>query len=315
MRVTVSEILPQTSWLHPEEPSSASHRTWNGPAYIVGEIRLLLSDTQGSLVLEGEAPSLPIISHSAKPWRAGGHELRLIRNHVFEKVSADQDLDPVDGSLAATLRPVLRLLDSPTTLPAPIADHPVKRWLDVTGAAALLFLLLPLLFCVGLCVLLDRRGPVLFLQRRCGLNGGVFRICKFRTMVVGDDSDSVEQTRKGDQRITLLGAFLRRTSIDEFPQLLNVLAGHMSLVGPRPHAASHDRDFAQRLPDYARRYRVRPGITGLAQVRGLRGAMRTPDQLAARLASDLEYIERWSLAADLRILVASVGVVFRSDGA
>lgn len=289
-----------------------------------GDLRRLLSDTQASLVLDSDAPILRMASPApalaaTRPWRAGASELRLIQSQVLAKVAPDQDFGPGVGSGAslARQRPVLTLLESPVDepLPVPIPHSRAKRCLDVTVALGLLILLVPLLFFVGLLVALDRRGPILFLQRRCGLGGSVFRICKFRTMTVCEDGDDVAQTAPGDRRITPLGAFLRRTSIDELPQLFNVLLGDMSLVGPRPHAAAHDRAFIAALPDYAARYRVRPGITGLAQLRGLRGAIRDHDQLARRVEADIEYIERWSVLADLRILVASVGIVFRADGA
>ena len=286
-----------------------------------GDLRRLLSDTQGSLVLDSDvltARPIPAIA-AARPWRAGASELRLIQSQVLAKVASDQDFGPGHGGAAVAARPVLTLLESPAAEPEdeclPIRRSRAKRCLDVTVAVALLLALVPVLFFVGIFVALDRRGPILFLQRRCGLGGSVFRICKFRTMTVCDDGEAVAQTERNDRRITRLGAFLRRTSIDELPQLFNVLAGDMSLVGPRPHAAAHDRAFIAALPDYALRYRVRPGITGLAQLRGLRGAIRDHDQLARRVAADIEYIERWSVLADLRILVASVGIVFRADGA
>jgi putative colanic acid biosynthesis UDP-glucose lipid carrier transferase len=274
-----------------------------------GDLRSLLGDTRATLVVDSELPRQGTFPASVRPHPSRSAELRLIQSQVLARVPAG----PAPGPL-----PVPGHVDQGQVIAAraaAIPRHPVKRCLDVTVAAALLLLLLPVLFCVGILVLLDRHGPVLFLQRRGGLDGSVFRICKFRTMVVCDDGERVAQTRTGDWRITRLGAFLRRTSIDELPQLINVLLGDMSLVGPRPHAAAHDRVFAKALPGYTARYQVRPGITGLAQVRGQRGAIRTRHQLARRVASDLEYIEQWSVLADLRILIASFTIVFRSDGA
>lgn len=281
-----------------------------------GDLRRLLRDTQGSLVFGREALPRPMVSFAPAPRRGGGRELRLIQQQVLARTATEAEAEAERRAPAGSLSLVA---ERPLPVAAPeiavISDHPLKRCLDVTVATALLFLLVPLLFFVGLFVALDGHGPVLFLQRRCGLNGAVFRICKFRTMKVCDDGDAVAQTRRADGRITRFGAFLRRTSIDELPQLINVLVGDMSLVGPRPHAAAHDRAFLRALPAYAERYRVRPGITGLAQVRGERGAIRNRDQLARRVAFDLEYIARWSIWADLRILFASVAVVVRPTGA
>jgi len=286
-----------------------------------GDLRRLLSDQRASLVLDSDTPLRPVIaSTTSRARRDGSSELRLIQGHVLAKVPGDEPLialgecRPVYADAALIASAVPEVVVEPPVREITIADSAAKRCLDVTVSATLLFILMPLLLAVGMLVLLDRRGPVLFRQRRCGLDGREFRICKFRTMVVCDDGDGVAQTRKGDNRITPLGAFLRRTSIDELPQLINVLAGDMSLVGPRPHAVAHDRAFAQAHPGYTARYRVRPGITGLAQVRGERGAIRSREQLARRVAADVEYIENWSIFADLRILVSSVGVVFRSDG-
>lgn len=189
---------------------------------------------------------------------------------------------------------------------APAAHSRLKRAFDIAAAAsALLFLVLSLLL-VALAIKLDSRGPVFFLQRRCGLGGRAFRVIKFRTMTVLEDGDQVQQAQKGDKRVTRVGAFLRRTSIDELPQLWNVIRGDMSLVGPRPHAIAHDIEFDRQAPGYARRFRVRPGITGLAQVSGHRGEVHTLDQLRERVRLDNSYIEDWSIGLDLWILIKTV---------
>jgi putative colanic acid biosynthesis UDP-glucose lipid carrier transferase len=193
-----------------------------------------------------------------------------------------------------------------------IASAPIrsrgKRALDVLVSAMLLLLLTPVFLTIALMIRLESKGPAFFRQSRGGLSGRAFSIYKFRTMRVMEDGDKVVQARKSDSRITPLGAFLRKTSMDELPQLINVLKGEMSLVGPRPHALSHDREFQERIPSYSQRFAAKPGITGLAQVRGFRGETLTHESLEARLTADLEYIERWSLAGDIRLLIATLKV-------
>jgi len=312
MRVAVAEFRIDANIARP-----APLPPGKGLAQMDLDLGHLLRDQQGSLVLEGFPPPRLLPKPAApRRLRADGDELRQIREHVLARIAPDQD-NPAPAILSSLTAPALPAEWPKAEYTSPAAAIPrsrAKRVLDVVGAAGLLFLLLPLLFFVGIFVALDGHGPVLFLQRRCGMGGSVFRIFKFRTMITCDDGDTVAQTARDDRRITRFGAFLRRTSIDELPQLFNVLTGEMSLVGPRPHAAAHDRTFAQTLPHYAGRYLVRPGITGLAQVRGQRGAIHDPEQLAGRVASDLEYIEKWSIFTDLRILAASVGVVFRPTG-
>lgn len=183
-----------------------------------------------------------------------------------------------------------------------------KRLLDVTAAAAMLIILLPLLIVVGVMIRLESRGPSLFRQRRGGMLGMPIVVYKFRTMRTQEDGAQVRQATRNDSRITRLGAILRRTSIDELPQLINVLKGEMSLVGPRPHALAHDHEFQALLPDYSRRFAVKPGITGLAQIRGFRGATHQIENLRGRLECDLEYIQTWSMLSDVKILLATLKV-------
>jgi putative colanic acid biosynthesis UDP-glucose lipid carrier transferase len=177
---------------------------------------------------------------------------------------------------------------------------------DVAFAGAGLILLLPLLALLALAIRIETRGPALFRQRRTGLNGRVFTIYKFRTMTVVEDGLHVRHAEKADARVTGLGRVLRKYSIDELPQLLNVLFGHMSLVGPRPHAVAHDRYYGGLLPAYARRFRARPGLTGLAQISGKRGEIRTLNCMAARVSDDNAYIEGWSLRRDAAILLQTL---------
>jgi len=152
-------------------------------------------------------------------------------------------------------------------------------------------------------VRLGSPGPAIFRQRRRGFNGREFVIYKFRTMTVMEDSSTIIQAQKSDQRVTALGRVLRRTSIDELPQLFNVLIGNMSLVGPRPHALAHDSDYGQVISSYAFRHHVKPGITGWAQVNGFRGETSRLEQMSKRIELDLWYINNWSLTLDLQIML------------
>jgi len=183
-----------------------------------------------------------------------------------------------------------------------IRQSRIKRVVDFFGAGLGFLVLLPILSLIALAILLESRGPILFRQRRSGRDGKVFVIYKFRTMHVLEDGTDVVQATRNDGRTTAVGRFLRRSSIDELPQLLNVLKGEMSLVGPRPHAVAHDQYYLQTVPNYKLRFYSKPGITGLAQIRGFRGEVRDIHHMEERIACDLEYIENWSLATDVRIL-------------
>ncbi len=191
---------------------------------------------------------------------------------------------------------------------APLSSFEVlqKRLFDIVVAATALIALAPVLVLIAILIRLDSPGPVFFRQRRHGFNQQMFRIIKFRTMTTLDDGDVVRQACRNDHRITRIGRWLRRWNIDELPQLINVLRGDMSLVGPRPHALSHDREYEQRIVLYARRHNVKPGITGWAQVNGLRGEIDTEEKLRQRIEYDLYYIDNWSLLFDLKILIFTV---------
>jgi exopolysaccharide biosynthesis polyprenyl glycosylphosphotransferase len=182
----------------------------------------------------------------------------------------------------------------------------LKRLTDFLGAGLGFLILLPFLALVALVIVLESPGPVFFRQRRSGRDGEVFVIYKFRTMRVMEDGPQIMQARRGDHRVTRVGRFLRRSSIDELPQLINVLKGEMSLVGPRPHALAHDEYYSSTVPNYHLRFRTKPGITGLAQVEGLRGEIRDIDHMQARVSRDLAYIEGWSWTLDARILFLTV---------
>jgi lipopolysaccharide/colanic/teichoic acid biosynthesis glycosyltransferase len=206
------------------------------------------------------------------------------------------------------------LLSSPAVISAgPLCDGAVranhsvpKRLIDIAAASLGLLVLLPLFCLVALIVCLESRGPVLFRQRRAGRDGAIFQIYKFRSMRVLEDGEQVTQATATDHRVTRFGAFLRRSCIDELPQLLNVIKGDMSLVGPRPHALAHDTHYSALIPDYSARLLVRPGIAGLAQVSGFRGPTPTVESMAGRVDLDLEYIATWSLMQDMHILLRAV---------
>jgi Undecaprenyl-phosphate glucose phosphotransferase len=181
-----------------------------------------------------------------------------------------------------------------------------KRFVDLAVAAAALIALTPLLIIVAVLIRLDSSGPIFFVQRRYGFNQQPFRIIKFRTMRTLDDGAVVPQAVRDDPRLTRIGRWLRRWNIDEIPQLFNVLAGDMSLVGPRPHALAHDREYERRISLYARRHNVKPGITGWAQINGFRGLTDTEEKMRRRVEHDLYYIDNWSLWLDLTIMVRTL---------
>ena len=178
-----------------------------------------------------------------------------------------------------------------------------KRVLDLALASLLVMVLAPLLALLTLAIAIDSRGPVLFCQRRTGLNGQTFGIFKFRSMHVMEDGAEVTQAIAGDARVTRVGRVIRKLSLDELPQLFNVIAGDMSLVGPRPHAVAHDDHYGAAISNYALRQAVKPGITGWAQVNGARGATPTLDIMQRRVDLDAWYVAHASLALDLKILV------------
>jgi putative colanic acid biosynthesis UDP-glucose lipid carrier transferase len=184
-----------------------------------------------------------------------------------------------------------------------------KRTMDIVIAGLALLLLSPLLITVAAAVKLTSRGPVFFRQRRYGLDGEEIVVYKFRSMRVCEDGAVVTQATKGDARITRVGAILRKTSIDELPQLLNVLQGKMSLVGPRPHAIAHNELYRKLINGYMIRHKVRPGITGFAQVSGLRGETETLEKMSERVRYDLEYLRNWSPWLDIKILFKTLSVV------
>ncbi|WP_372422883.1 exopolysaccharide biosynthesis polyprenyl glycosylphosphotransferase [Salinarimonas chemoclinalis] len=190
--------------------------------------------------------------------------------------------------------------------PAGPVVHATKRVIDVVLSGLALFLLAPLLVAIAVAIRLDSPGPALFAQTRHGFNQKSFRILKFRTMTALEDGPTIVQATRDDPRVTRLGRLLRRYNLDELPQLVNVLRGEMSLVGPRPHAVAHDLEYQRQIARYARRHNVKPGITGWAQVHGLRGRTETVASMERRVAFDLYYIENHSILLDLRILLMTL---------
>ena len=186
----------------------------------------------------------------------------------------------------------------------------LKRGSDVLLSLVALLLLSPILLLIAALVRLGSRGPAIFRQRRYGLDGEEIIVYKFRSMTVEEDGGQIRQAQRNDARITPIGAFLRKTSLDELPQLINVLQGRMSLVGPRPHAIAHNELYRRMIKGYMVRHKVRPGITGWAQVNGLRGETDTVDKMEARIRYDLDYLRNWSLRLDAHILVKTVAVMF-----
>jgi putative colanic acid biosynthesis UDP-glucose lipid carrier transferase len=183
------------------------------------------------------------------------------------------------------------------------ASHIEKYLFDKLFSLAALVLFAPLMLLIIAAIKLDSRGPVFFVQPRIGLNGRQFNVLKFRSMHRHDPGATLRQAARQDARVTRVGRFLRRTSLDELPQFINVLLGDMSVVGPRPHAVSHTEMYSQQLDVYMVRHRAKPGITGWAQINGARGETDTLDKMMRRVQFDLYYIQHWSLWMDIRIVL------------
>ena len=235
------------------------------------------------------------INRCAETFLALPAEIHLGPEHILDRFENIQlsKLGPM-ASLQLTRMPLSRL------------ERLEKRAFDLVFAAAGLVLLMPLFVLVAALIKLDSPGPAFFLQRRYGFNQKPFRIIKFRTMRTLDDGAVIHQAKRNDPRVTRVGFWLRRWNIDEIPQLFNVLKGDMSLVGPRPHALSHNHEYEQRISLYARRHNVKPGITGWAQIHGLRGETDTDEKMMKRVEHDLYYIDNWSPWLDVTILIRTV---------
>ena len=234
------------------------------------------------------------------------HVLELVRevcdaNNAFD-LEEEQFLQDLTRALELSPEDIADLV-----VHAPAGIHgAAKRCFDLAFSAACLASAWPLLALLALGVKLSSPGPALFRQARSGRDGRTIGVLKFRSMRVTENDGNVRQATKGDARVTRFGAFLRRTSLDELPQFVNVLLGDMSVVGPRPHAVAHNQHYRTKILEYMLRHKVRPGITGWAQVNGFRGETATVDKMVERVACDLEYIRRWSFGFDLRIVWSTV---------
>ncbi len=244
----------------------------------------------------------------ALPPAADGRLAEIVRRvehlpvslHICTHIASDLLPAEIQQHRVSALGPV-GLLDVKAK---PMADWApvVKRIQDYVIAVPLVLLLTPVFILIAIAIKFDSAGPVFFRQRRHGLNHRVFQVLKFRSMRVAEDGATVTQATKRDPRVTRVGGFLRRTSLDELPQLINIVTGDMALVGPRPHALVHNEHYGEILERYANRHQVKPGLTGWAQINGFRGETLTPDDMRNRVEHDLWYIDNWSLLLDLRIL-------------
>jgi undecaprenyl-phosphate galactose phosphotransferase/putative colanic acid biosynthesis UDP-glucose lipid carrier transferase len=228
--------------------------------------------------------------------RLSPRAIRLYPDHKTRDIllqKRESDFDPY-LSVEVRAEPLTRL------------ERSAKRGFDVLISVCALIMLSPVLAVAALLIKLDSPGPVIFRQTRWGFDDREFKIWKFRTMAVMEDGDRIIQAQRDDKRVTGVGRMLRRTSIDELPQLINVLRGEMSIVGPRPHAVAHDVEYGQLIAEYALRRHVKPGLTGLAQVQGLRGETKTPKHMEMRVQKDLLYISNWSFWLDVRIVLQTV---------
>ena len=215
--------------------------------------------------------------------------------------------DLIQGKSASVCGlPVIAVRETPFTG----RNAVIKRLSDILLSLAIVTLMSPILLLIAVAIATTSRGPVLFKQRRYGLDGKEILIYKFRSMSVCEDGKIVPQAIRNDLRVTPLGRFLRRTSLDELPQFFNVLGGSMSIVGPRPHAVAHNEMYRKVISGYMIRHKVRPGITGWAQVNGFRGETDSIDKMQARVDHDLEYLRRWSLGMDLRIIAKTIVIIF-----
>jgi Undecaprenyl-phosphate glucose phosphotransferase len=238
------------------------------------------------------------------PWSATERIQQLVEGlavipatiHLAPNHSVPWGRDPACARIG--LVRTIRLLGAPMTF----RDRVMKRAFDIVATLLILIASIPLFVVVAIAIKLDSRGPVFFRQRRHGFNHQEFKVFKFRTMKAADDGPVIRQAVRNDARVTFVGRILRSTNLDELPQLFNVLAGDMSLVGPRPHALAHNNEYELLIQQYAWRHRVKPGITGWAQLNGHRGETSSIEKMNRRIDCDLFYIDNWSLAFDLKIL-------------
>jgi Undecaprenyl-phosphate glucose phosphotransferase len=290
------------------------HQPWNLGMEIVG-VQIVPRDSDPAIVNNALAEAVQRARITAPDdvfvlisWDQKGLIDRTIDRFVTIPASIHLGADPLFDRFHDLRMSRIGTVASVQVIRRPMSyvDVAMKRAFDVVASLFALVLLSPLLIGAAIAVKLDSRGPIFFLQRRFGFNQQPFRIVKFRTMLTMDDGENVQQAAKNDPRITRVGRHLRRWNIDELPQLLNVLRGEMSLVGPRPHALAHDIAYERRIALYARRHNVKPGITGLAQVNGFRGETSTDEKMQGRVDFDLNYIDNWSMWLDLKIIVQTI---------
>ncbi|MDB3935148.1 sugar transferase [Granulosicoccus sp.] len=253
----------------------------------------IINDTESSM-------AVPASSHTTRNDSVESLTGGLMRNSALVKPQAD--CSTLRISSPASNEAIAPSIDRDRPIALSGFDAILKRTLDLVAGLTALLVFAPLLMIVAILIRLDSKGSALYRQPRTGINGRVFEVYKLRTMYTNSSTRFV-QAGKNDPRITRIGALLRRTSLDELPQLLNVIEGTMSLVGPRPHPLGLDAQFRQQLPFYDSRYMVKPGITGLAQVKGYRGETRETEAMANRIRYDRLYISRWNIFLDIKLLM------------
>ncbi|MFN5701533.1 MAG: undecaprenyl-phosphate glucose phosphotransferase [Betaproteobacteria bacterium] len=300
-------------WAEPAAKVGCAKRTRTRPTRRLGALQELANLVKAGGVDEIYLTGWPAQGAGAAPtsqalqqlWQTVADSTVTVRwiPDVLDALLLQGQISTLDGL------PMIGLVESPYAGVRGV----IKRASDVVLATAALLVSSPLMLIIGIAIRLESPGPVLFRQRRLGLNGAVIEVWKLRTMTVTEDGAQVRQATVNDPRVTALGRFLRRTSLDELPQFINVLQGRMSVVGPRPHALAHNQEYRQQVMAYMVRHKVRPGITGWAQVNGFRGETDTVDKMRRRVEHDLYYLQNWSLALDLQIILRTIGLVFH-DG-
>lgn len=220
--------------------------------------------------------------------------------------------DLIQGNISQVANmPVVSVCETPFTG----VNGLIKRLSDIVLSSLILILIFPVLIAVAIAVKFSSPGPIIFKQRRYGLNGEEITVYKFRSMTVCENGSDVKQAERNDARVTSIGAFIRKTSLDELPQFINVVQGRMSIVGPRPHAVAHNELYRKQIKGYMIRHKVKPGITGWAQVNGLRGETATLDKMQARIEYDLDYLRNWSVTLDIKIILMTAIMMFRNPEA
>lgn len=299
--------------------------------YLLIDIRGFFDGRDDSRIQDGLGPRLGGITDVANYARKHGIEMIFISLPMSAQPRIREILDDLHDTTASIYFlpdvyvfdlmqarfnnvggiPVVAICESPFSG----IDSVVKNTSDFVLASLILVLISPLMLIIALAVKLSSPGPAIFRQRRYGLNGEEIIVYKFRSMTVSEDGEKIVQAQKNDPRITRIGDFLRRTSLDELPQFINVLQGRMSIVGPRPHAVAHNELYRKLIKGYMLRHKVKPGITGWAQVNGCRGETKVLEKMQSRIDLDLNYLQNWSIWFDLWIILRTVWVVLRRENA